>query len=64
MRVDPLLSANPITGAVRYVTDDLLRETYLAPRFRDLDLLATIEGRNAPWSASFEAAPAETTRAV
>ena len=58
MRIDPLLTANPITGAVRYVTDDLLRETYLAPKSRDLDLLATLEGRNTPWSASFEAAPA------
>lgn len=64
MRIDPLLTANPITGAVRYVTDDLLRETYLAPKPRDLDLVATLEGRNAPWNASFEAAPAETTRAV
>ncbi len=64
MRIDPLLTANPITGAVRYVTDDLLRETYLAPKPRDLDLVATLEGRNAPWSASFETAPAETTRAI
>jgi hypothetical protein len=64
MRIDPLLTANPITGAVRYVTDDLLRETYLAPKPRDLDLVATLEGRNAPWNASYEAAPAETTRAI
>jgi hypothetical protein len=64
MRIDPLLTANPITGAVRYVTDDLLRETYLAPKPRDLDLVATLEGRNAPWSASFAAAPAETTRTI
>lgn len=64
MRIDPLLTANPITGAVRYVTDDLLRETYLAVKPRDLDLVATLEERNAPWSASFATASAETTRAI
>jgi len=64
MRIDPLLTANPITGAVRYVTDELLRETYLAPNPGSLDLTAALKGRDAPWSTSFEVAPAETTRAV
>ena len=64
MRIDPLLTANPITGAERYVTDDLLRETYLTPKSSDLDLANSLKGRNAPWSASFKTAPTETTRTV
>ena len=31
MRIDPLLTASTITGAVRHLTDDLLKGIYLAP---------------------------------
>jgi hypothetical protein len=35
MRLDPLLYAHPLTGAVMPATTDLLAETYLAPRVAD-----------------------------
>lgn len=63
MRIDPLLTRNPVTGAVRHVTDDLLAEVCLAPKSADLDFAAVL-GPGAPWSASLSAAPDETARAV
>ena len=64
MRIDPLLTSNPVTGAVRFITDELLGENYLAPKADEPDLFKTLQARTAPWSASLKAAPAETTRAV
>lgn len=63
MRIDPLLTRSPETGALRPVTEDLLAEVYLAPRRPDLRLSDHL-GPGAPWSESFEAAPEETARAV
>ncbi|SMX44434.1 PD-(D/E)XK nuclease family protein [Maliponia aquimaris] len=64
MRIDPLLTRSPVSGAVRHVTDDLLAEVYLAPRAAGLVLKDALGGGTAPWSASFAAAPDETARAV
>lgn len=53
MRIDPLPTAKPTTGPVRYMTNDFLRDAYLTPKFDDVDLVAIPEGRKAPWIASF-----------
>lgn len=63
MRIDPLLTRSPETGALRPVTEDLLAEVYLAPQRPDLRLGDHL-GPGTPWSESFEAAPEETARAV
>ncbi len=63
MRIDPLLTRSPVTGAVRHVTDDLLAEVYLTPRAPDR-AFADHLGPGAPWSDSFVAAPEETAQAV
>ena len=59
MRLDPLLTASPVTGAVRPITDDLLADVYIAPRI-EVDVAAAMSERAAPWSASFAAAPKDT----
>lgn len=64
MRIDPLLTASPVTGAVRHLTDDLLQEVYLAPKGTPLALQELLVERQAPWSDSLKAAPEETTTAV
>lgn len=63
MRIDPLMTRSPVTGALRHVTDDLLADVYLAPRSSTLNLIDQL-GRGAPWSDTFAAAPEETARAV
>ena len=64
MRIDPLLTASPVTGAVRHVTEDLLKEVYLAPLGKPFALQDLLTMDHAPWSESFSAAPAETIAAV
>ncbi len=63
MRIAPLKTRSPVTGAERHVTDDLLAEVYLAPQ-RSVPALADHLAGGAPWSQSFAAAPEETARAV
>ncbi|MCP5086551.1 MAG: hypothetical protein GY952_07110 [Rhodobacteraceae bacterium] len=63
-RIAPLMTVNPVTGATRFVTSDLVREAYLAPAPIDWDLATPLEGRNAPWTESLSTAREETTRAV
>lgn len=63
MRIDPLMTRSPATGPLRYVTDDLLAEVYLAPQVPDPNIIEHL-GSGAPWSESFSAAPEETARAV
>lgn len=63
MRFDPLMTASPQTGAIRYLTDDLLAEVYLAP-VTQFDLAEALVGRSAPWSDSLEADQEETIRSV
>ncbi|TDE40846.1 PD-(D/E)XK nuclease family protein [Antarcticimicrobium sediminis] len=63
MRIDPLMTRSPATDALRYVTDDLLADVYLAPQVPDPNLLKHL-GPGAPWSESFTAAPEETALAV
>ncbi|MGI1661349.1 PD-(D/E)XK nuclease family protein [Palleronia sp. KMU-117] len=64
MRLDPLLTCSPQTGAIRPVTPDLLRDVYLAPRWADWSLREALNGRPAPWTESLAAAPEATTAAV
>ncbi len=49
---------------MRHVTEDLLRETYLAPALTEFPLAEALIGRDAPWSESLSVAPEETTRAI
>ena len=64
MRIDPLMTCSPVTGATRYVTEDLLRETYLAPASNNFPLVEALPSRKAPWSESLTLAPEETARAI
>lgn len=64
MRIDPLLTISPITYAIRPVTTDLLRETYLAPAFSEPSLANLLSDRPAPWAKSLAAAPEATSSAV
>lgn len=63
MRIDPLMTRSPRTGALRHITEDLLAEIYLAPR-REAPVLVDRLGAGAPWSDSFVAAPQETAQAI
>ena len=63
--LDPLRTVHPLTGAVRPVTADLLREVYLCPTAEVHDPLPAIAAaRGAPWSESHAAAPGATGAAV
>ncbi len=64
MRIDPLMTCSPVTGAMRLITEDLLRETYLAPALTEFPLAEALIYRDAPWSESLAVAPEETTRAI
>jgi hypothetical protein len=64
VRLDPLLYAHPLTGAVTPVTTDLLSETYLAPLAAAWDIGAALADPLAPWAESFKIAPTETQGAV
>ncbi|WP_291734514.1 hypothetical protein, partial [Leisingera sp. F5] len=63
MRIAPLMTRSPETNALRYVTDDLLAEVYLAPKVPEPSIVEHL-GPGAPWSESFSAAPEETARAI
>lgn len=64
MRLSPLMTRAPLTGAHRPVTSGLLRDAYLVPAIQPVDLQKLLTGRAAPWSDSFDAASDATTRAV
>jgi RecB family exonuclease len=64
LRIDQIQTASPVTGAVRQLTDDLLREVYLAPLGKPFALQDLIVGGHVPWSESFKIAPVETIAAV
>ncbi|MCA1335472.1 hypothetical protein [Pseudooceanicola marinus] len=63
MRIDPLITRSPATGASRPVTEDLLAEVYLAPRWPELNLGDRL-GSGVPWSDSVIFTPAETAQTV
>ena len=44
MRIDPLLTTSPVTGAVRHLADDLLKEVYLAPLGKPFALQELLTG--------------------
>lgn len=62
MRLFPLTTRHPKSGASRPVTPGLLAEVYLAPRAPGWSL--PLDRIDAPWSGSLTVAPAETTAAV
>ncbi len=64
MRLEPLLTCSPETGAIRPVTADLLRDVYLAPRPVEGSLREALAARPAPWTDSLAAAPEATAAAV
>ena len=56
-----LLTAHPVTGAIRALTPGLLREALLLPRPCPFELLPALAAQtDAPWAESFALAPAET----
>lgn len=59
MRIDPLFTRHPSTGAIRRVTPSLLAEIYLVPKAHPLDLGSVVRADD-PWAASHAAAPRET----
>ena len=64
MKIDPILTAHPVTGAVRHITADLLSATYLAPRTPTFDLKMALQQGPSPCRDSFTAARAETAMAI
>ena len=60
----PFLTRNPITGALRPVTEDLLAEAYLLPEYVAPDIDAAIADEAHPWAESLRYAAAETSAAV
>ncbi|MCF1708697.1 PD-(D/E)XK nuclease family protein [Tabrizicola sp. J26] len=63
MRIDPLFTRHPATGAIRPLTPSLLAEIYLVPKAKPLDLASAIRADD-PWAASHAAAPRETEAAL
>ena len=56
-----LVTRHAITGALRPVTPDLLREALLLPQMAEGDLLAALEAMpDAPWAATYACAKSET----
>ena len=60
--LEHLLTAHPVTGAIRPLTPDLLREALLLPRPDAFDPMPVLAAQTAaPWAESFALAPAETS---
>lgn len=59
-----LVTRHPDTGAYRTLSPDLLAEAHLAPANLELDWKAALSSPDAPWSASFFAAPRPVRMAV
>lgn len=64
MRLNPLTTYSPLTGATRPVTGGLLRDTYLAPRTGSWPFSEALHGRSSPWSESLRVDPEATSRSV
>ncbi len=64
MRLDPLLYAHPLTGAVMPITPDLLAETYMAPHPIEWDIGPALADPKFPWAISCGIAPDEVRAAV
>lgn len=63
--IEPLLTAHPVTGAIRALTPDLLREALLLPRPRAFEPMPALAAQTgAPWADSFALAPAETAASI
>lgn len=63
MRIDPLLTASPLTGAIRPLTSGLLADVHLVP-LSSFDPSAALGSPSAPWAQSFSVAPPETTQSI
>jgi len=64
MRLSPLQTASPVTGAIRPLTTGLMRDSYLVPRAAFNPDAALALRPDAPWAQSLAIAPAETALAV
>lgn len=63
--LEHLLTAHPVTGAIRPLTPDLLREALLLPRPDAFDPMPVLAAQTAaPWAESFALAPAETAATI
>lgn len=64
MRLSPLETRSPTTGAERPVTPDLLASTFLAPRAASYEFADILEDFDAPWSSSYAVAPDEVRQHI
>ncbi|MBD9541426.1 PD-(D/E)XK nuclease family protein [Ensifer sp. ENS04] len=64
MRLSPLETRSPTTGAERPVTPDLLASTFLAPRAAAYELTDVLQNFEAPWSDSYAVAPDEVSQHI
>ncbi|MBV7522680.1 PD-(D/E)XK nuclease family protein [Ensifer sp. ENS12] len=64
MRLSPLETRSPTTGAERPVTPDLLASTFLAPRAASHELADILQDFDAPWSNSYAVAPDEVSQHI
>jgi RecB family exonuclease len=64
MRLSPLETRSPATGAERPVTTDLLAATFLVPRASPYPLEDVLKDFVAPWSSSYLMAPEEVGHLV
>lgn len=63
--IEHLLTAHPVTGAIRPLTPDLLREALLLPHPDAFDPMPVLAAQTAaPWADSFALAPAETAATI
>lgn len=64
MRLSPLETRSPTTGAERPITSDLLASTFLAPRAAAYELAEILQDFDAPWSNSYAVAPDEVSQHI
>ena len=64
LNFDPIITSNPVTGAQRLVTTDLLQEIYLVPKILPADVSLLISDPDSPWTESYKNAPRETISVV
>lgn len=63
--IEYLLTAHPVTGAIRALTPGLLREALLLARPRPFDPMSVLAAQtDAPWAESLALAPTETAASI
>lgn len=64
MRLSPLETRSPTTGAERPITPDLLASVFLVPRAAPYPLANVLQDFDAPWSSSYFVTPDEVSHLV